>query len=416
MSRWQTNFQSQEALQKIQYITAALQKVNLDTVNSTERTEYERAIKVLKLLEARFSTLDPELFGINTWGNFSQWLQNAQTYVGQVPQNHVYLQHLNNTLDEILNILRPLDVKFSNKELKALTEAGAVYRQKLVEELELVKKRADEIKKEYDQFANEITQGKTRLDRNDQIIETQKTRLDTSIAEFQQQFSNSQEIRNQESLKLIDKISEIANNQITRFDAIFKGYIEAQRVEASSVIEKSKQDSTEYLAYLEKRKKEVDEIFGAIGSASMAGNFNEIANEERKSADNWRIVAFYFMIAMGLIAIAAFAFTLIRTPDWETFLFRIGTVLVIAVPAFYAANESSKHREREKLIRKNFLELSAIDAYLVHLPEEERNEIKGKLSEKFFGVPELHEKTDSVSKKDLFSLVEKLVKDFTKGH
>jgi hypothetical protein len=61
------------------------------------------------------------------------------------------------------------------------------------------------------------------------------------------------------------------------------------------------------------------------------------------------------------------------------------------------------------------LELSTIDAYLVHLPEKERNEIKGKLSEKFFGVPEIHKKIESVSGKDWLSFIEKLVKDFTKG-
>ena len=85
---------------------------------------------------------------------------------------------------------------------------------------------------------------------------------------------------------------------------------------------------------------------------------------------------------MGIIAIVTFALTFKDKPDWETFLFRLGTVIFLSILAFYAANESSKHREREKLIRKNFLELSAIDAYLVHLPEKERNDIKGKLFEK----------------------------------
>jgi predicted DNA-binding protein YlxM (UPF0122 family) len=61
------------------------------------------------------------------------------------------------------------------------------------------------------------------------------------------------------------------------------------------------------------------------------------------------------------------------------------------------------------------LELTAIDAYLVLLPEQQRNEIKGKLAEKFFGVPEIHEKTETVSKKDLFSLIKMVVSDLTKG-
>jgi hypothetical protein len=119
---------------------------------------------------------------------------------------------------------------------------------------------------------------------------------------------------------------------------------------------------------------------------------------------------------MGLVAIAAFALTFANEPHWETFVFRLGTALFLSLPAFYAANESSKHRDREKAVRKHFLELSAIDAYLVHLPESQRNEIKGKLSEKFFGVPEIHEKVESVTKKDVFSLLEKIVKDYSQGH
>ena len=60
--------------------------------------------------------------------------------------------------------------------------------------------------------------------------------------------------------------------------------------------------------------------------------------------------------------------------------------------------------------------MSAIDAYLVHLPEKQRDEIKGKLSEKFFGVPEIHEKVEGVNNKDIMGFVEKIVKDLTKGH
>ena len=119
---------------------------------------------------------------------------------------------------------------------------------------------------------------------------------------------------------------------------------------------------------------------------------------------------------MGLIAIVAFGLTFRSSPEWETFVFRLGTVLVLSIPAFYAANESSKHRDREKLIRKHFLELSAIDAYLVNLPEKQRDEIKGKLSDKFFGVPEIHEKVEGANSKDIMGFVEKLVKDLTKGH
>lgn len=101
--------------------------------------------------------------------------------------------------------------------------------------------------------------------------------------------------------------------------------------------------------------------------------------------------------------------------DWRVFAFRLGTVIVLAVPAVYAANESSKHRERERLNRKVHLELASIDAYLVLLPEDQRNRIKGNLAEKFFGVPVLKEKADEVSQKDLFGIISTVVNNLTKG-
>ncbi len=419
MSRWDNNFLGPKPLERVQAMLNALQSANLESITTDQRAEFERAIKVLKLLQARFSTLDAELFSQNFWSNFSTWLSNGQNQAEAASNNNLHLGHLqnlNSNLDEILNALTPIDVKFTGSDIKALADASLIYRQKLVEALDAVKKRADEVQRQFDSLSNQITNANVRLNENNDVIQQQKARLDISISEFQQQFSTAQETRNQDFLKAIALFAnELKENSIA-FENSFNATLNDQKKQGDAIIGQTKEQSAEHIKFLEKRKKEVDEIFGAIGSAALAGNFNDIANEERSAANFWRAVAFSFMAAMGAVAITAFYYTLTKTPDWETFLFRLGTVLVIAVPAFYAANESSKHREREKLSRKNFLELSAIDAYLVHLPAEQRNDIKGKLSDKFFGVPEIHEKSDSVSKKDLFGLLEKIIKDFTKGH
>jgi hypothetical protein len=101
--------------------------------------------------------------------------------------------------------------------------------------------------------------------------------------------------------------------------------------------------------------------------------------------------------------------------DWRLFGFRLSTTLILAVPAFYAAQESAKHREREKLNRKLHLELSAIDAYLELLPDEKRHDLKAKLTERFFGQPEIKEKDETVTKHELFELLSKMLQNFTKG-
>ena len=417
MSRWKTNFQNHQIIQKIQATLRPLESLKLELLPPAEKIEYERALKVLKLLEAKFSTIDPDLFAQNAWGNLANMLNNAQSYANSTVQNPSsgHLTNLNNQLDEILSYLRIVDLQLSDKEIKALGDASAIYRQKLVEELDNVKKRADEFKKQFDSLSNEVVQAKARVDQNDQNIQQQKTRLDQSIAEFQKQFSAAQEKRGQDFVAELKKIAEQFSTQTKENEKSFESASAARALNFDAVLSKTTQQSGAHLDFLKKREDEVNKIFGAIGTSSFAGNFGNTADKERKAADQLRMTAIALMTAMMLVAGVAFYYSITGAPNWEAFLFRLGTVLVIAVPAFYAANESSKHRERERLLRKNHLELAAIDSYLVLLPEKERNEIKGKLAEKFFGVPEVFEKTENVSKKDLFSLVKMIVSDLTKG-
>ena len=165
MSRWNNDFQNQQALQKVQTGLNALEKAKIESLTPEARGEYERAIKVLKLLEARFLAFDPELFPINTWVNFSQWLLNAQNQAVafSTDQNGGHLPALNNYLDQVLTALRPIDIKFSGNEVKALAEAGEIYRKKILEELELVKKGREETKGQHQLLLAEISQSNDSL-------------------------------------------------------------------------------------------------------------------------------------------------------------------------------------------------------------------------------------------------------------
>src|SRR5207249_2171607 len=143
--------------------------------------------------------------------------------------------------------------------------------------------------------------------------------------------------------------------------------------------------SNAHLGALQKREDEVNRIFGAIGTTAFAGNYKNTADREGAAANLWRWIALSLMAAMIAVGGYAFYFSISHETDWRVFLFRLGTVVVLAVPAVYAGKESSNHRERERLNRKVHLELASIDAYLVLLPDQERNKIKGCLAEKFFG-------------------------------
>src|SRR5438034_6924549 len=141
MSRWKINFESQQTNQFVEGCVAALEGATIEGMSPQDLPEYSRLLKVLKVLAARFSKLDPELFNFNTWANFSAWLNNAQNNINNFIRKPTvgHLQNANVALDNILDILRPLDTGPTVEEFKSIADANAVFQQKIIEELERVK-------------------------------------------------------------------------------------------------------------------------------------------------------------------------------------------------------------------------------------------------------------------------------------
>lgn len=414
MSRWATNFDNQGIKQRVQNVLAELEAVEVEGLSEQYLIEYSRLLKILKVLAARISKLDPELFNLNAWANFPNWLNESQNHIKAFEKSRsiIYLQNANNVLDQIVNVLRPLDTGL--EEFESIAEASALFQQKIIGELQRVKERGDEVKNQLNSLSEAITQNKARLDENDQVIQQQKTRLDKSIAEFQQQFSQAQENRTKDFADTIKTNSDSFLKQEKQFEVEFKKATSQQKEEFYVFFNQVREKSDAHLSFLQEREVEVNRIFGAIGTTAFAGNFKTTADSEASSANVWRRIALILMVLMIGVCAYAFYYSIVNNTDWRIFLFRLGTVVVIAVPAFYAANESSKHRERERQNRKTHLELASLDAYLVLLPEAERNKIKGNLTEKFFGVPLLKEKTEEISRKDLFGTISTMLNNLTK--
>src|SRR5438552_3264930 len=220
MSRWKTNFENQQANQLVQGCFAGLEGTTIEGISPQDLPEYSRLLKVLKVLAARFSKLDPELFNLNTWANFSAWLNNAQNHINAFIQKRSigHLQNANASLDNILDILRPLDAGPTVEEFKSIADANAVVQQKIIEELERVTARGKEARAQLDSLSNGIAQTKVRLEENNHVIQQQKTRLDQSIAEYQKQFSEAQEKRTRDFAEEMKKNSDEFSRQSKAFE------------------------------------------------------------------------------------------------------------------------------------------------------------------------------------------------------
>ena len=101
--------------------------------------------------------------------------------------------------------------------------------------------------------------------------------------------------------------------------------------------------------------------------------------------------------------------------DWKLSLFRIGAALVLAIPATYAASESSKHRVAEYRNRQAELELASIDPFLEKMPDEIKNDLKAKLTDRLFGCVNINEvASEKVSSASLFDLIKLAIENLTK--
>ena len=144
-------------------------------------------------------------------------------------------------------------------------------------------------------------------------------------------------------------------------------------------------DTTTLINDLKQKLQDAKNIVGVIGDVSVTGNYQQIANSNKKTADNLRVVAIVLMLILsGLLGYTIWDISG-DTYDWTKSIIRILAAAALSYPATYAARESTKHRKLEILNRKAELELAAINPFIELLPETKKQEIKEKLVEKYFG-------------------------------
>lgn len=137
---------------------------------------------------------------------------------------------------------------------------------------------------------------------------------------------------------------------------------------------------------------------------------------ESKTADKWRLITvalfgFGILLAGGTLAAHIYEeFSNPRyQPDTLSLLLRFIVGVVIALPAFYTARESARHRSNADRAKQTELELATLDPFIEFLPSEKKHDLKAKLSERYFGngtTPHIVE--NPISAGEITSLFEQL--------
>lgn len=157
--------------------------------------------------------------------------------------------------------------------------------------------------------------------------------------------------------------------------------------------------STDVITDLNTKLAEANKIVNIVGNVGVTGNYQNIANQNKKEADFFRWVALGFMAVMSILLIWSLI-EISKNGEFNLYksLVRILMAAVLTYPAVYASRESTKHRKLETLNRNLELELASIGPFIELLPEDKKQKIKEELVNKYFGnhnsIPEAKEEEE----------------------
>lgn len=220
-------------------------------------------------------------------------------------------------------------------------------------------------------LADKQTEIQNALVKYNNDFETLKTNANSTVEAERRKFSDNFDTDRKEFKELIvveqETIKKVFENQQEIFNSRSIGIIEK----------------------LEKKLAEAKNIVNIVGNVGVTGNYQKIANEHGKSANNFRWVALGFMVIMSglliysIIELSSSEFNIYKT------LVRILAASVLTYPAVYTARESTRHRNLETQNRNLELELASIGPFIELLPEEKKQKIKEELVSKYFGKAHL---------------------------
>ncbi|PMG27081.1 hypothetical protein BCU94_05850 [Shewanella sp. 10N.286.52.C2] len=419
MSQWDDRYNEHAIHASIDNLTERLEDDALVSEDLNVIEIIDRIIQAKSYAEICLQNLIPALVN-------HAHLNKANSYITSITsETNSYMSnknigHLNNTSAHIDNLMAQLNALPITKP--AITEQS--FTKSLIAFKSLTEKSFAELKKSKDEMLESVNiitddsmEQKSKLEELVSEIDRHEQNIQESLDSFKERFDASETTYSEKleattnefdnkyqafSENINEKLTENVETNEENVDAVLNDHKEKY----SEQLEQQKTDAQLVLDALEAKKLEASNLLQIIGNIGITGNYQNIANNEKKAADNWRKIALGLMIGMVLIIGITIFISAADGFDWKLALFRVGAAFVLAVPAAYAAKESAKHRSLENHNRRSELELASLDPFLEKLPKETRDKVKEELTKKFFGLNSTEPKTeDPVSNEAIFDLL-----------
>ncbi|WP_316846988.1 hypothetical protein [Pedobacter psychrodurus] len=221
------------------------------------------------------------------------------------------------------------------------------------------------------------------------VLNGQLTSKEIEIQNVLNSFNSEFETLKVSNSTTLETLKRTFSDSIETDRKIFKTKIENDLEANLQSFEEQKdslsKQSEEIIASLNKKLAEANKIVNIVGNVGVTGNYQNIANQHKQSANFFRWVALAFMVVMSALLI--WSIIELSRGDFDLYksLVRILAAAVLTYPAVYASRESNKHRLLETQNRNLELELASIGPFIELLPEDKKQKIKEELVSKYFG-------------------------------
>jgi len=379
-------------------------KINLDKLNF-----FESASKYIK---DRLNLTIPILTPLSEFNTIAAEIESAlaqiNSFIGN--NNTGHLSNAENNLNTALVRVRNLPLPFSKNDFnfsKSISNFEGIVKSKYDE----IEKENKLLKTELDKIKNGLIEKQTQINQITDLLTKKSTEITNLTSTFQTDFNNikSSSLQNYENDRKAfrTEITTDRNNYKTEFTNDKEQF---KKDVAQKILEIDKK-TAETISNINQKLDEAKRLVNVIGNVGVTGNYQNIANQHKRTANIWRYVAIGFMTILSGLLIYAIWDVSSANYDWIKSVIRIIAAAALSYPATYAAKESSRHRKLEIINRKLELELAALTPFIEMLPEEKKKEIKSSLVDKYFGNHgDVLDIKDAKDEDVSLSVLEKLIK------
>lgn len=355
MQLWEVRFRDHELWRLVEQARATMNHVE-HPVAQADRDALDYAGMVLELLEKRREDTDGREVSPNMLATTQNAVQNYVNALEYVQAGQYNWQQMVAPTDDVVNSLGwwpPLKIA---RYLSGISSAVDAFQRRTSEAADAVATRADDV-------ASALAELTTQQAALEAAVTAERQRITEAIAKFTSDGNDAvhEWISDQE-----DSLTERAS----KWDA---------------QIEAAKRTAAEHNATMADYEAKSRKVLEAVGVNATATDFGAYAKDQKETADTWRKFAALVFVLAGVWFIASsLPWFTEGTQVWQSSLARLGVTAAVAGVGAYAARESSQHRRQERQAKRVQLVLTALEPFIVNLPEDDQNSIRAESARAIF--------------------------------